>query len=691
MSDITFNTNDFEYRNIPLSELRSTNDLSKDDFLLVSKHINPDNVYNSRIISYENFSQQISTDLEIQNLRQIILSASDMILSNSTSIKSVGSESEPHIICGIKENNFGVIDDISSISLSSAMSHIFDTNTFNQICAVNSPWVLKSNIVSDIGDDENKVASQKLANVLSNEVSNNYIKKSSIVNDINYSSSDNVASQNLIKSLSNEVSSNFITNDRIESEITTINDSDNINDNVASIGLIKELSDIVDRNYIKKSQIVNVLSEEPLETNIASEKLINDLSNTIEQTYTKVNEIDAYVPRSWITDEIEEGSSQKVASQKLAKGLSDEIDRIFPSGRDGEVYFATNGTVTKKTLMDLNVFVCEDENDVLSVKSFPNIPMTRNMFADWEIGACTENNGIKWYGYDNDFLGGGSDGLARPGFAKWERLSSSPTIITQRTNPSEHTFCTTPYATNKFDITLSAKSTSNDDNDTFGIVASYIEDDNGTPHTLIFACHGGDTVGYLNNKPHHFACFYDNFFKICISKKTDINDNIIWKNYSQGILMRVIRDGNKLSAITGEPSDTSKPEINYNDDKYRIEIDLKKLSVIPSSSTDDIAVYDDNIKGLSIFRDKPGKIGVYNFSQEATSYTFPDFNTKRIIINAQTNEIYSYYKYGNVENIEQITDKSAFDYVGVGRFTKNTITNKTFYVTQTGFIKVSEL
>jgi hypothetical protein len=65
------------------------------------------------------------------------------------------------------------------------MKKILDTNIFDKISATNSPWILLNNITNEIGDSTTKVASQTLVKCLSDEVSNNYVKKSDIVNDIN--------------------------------------------------------------------------------------------------------------------------------------------------------------------------------------------------------------------------------------------------------------------------------------------------------------------------------------------------------------------------------------------------------------------------------------------------------------------------------------------------------------------------
>jgi hypothetical protein len=74
--------------------------------------------------------------------------------------------------------------------------------------------------------------------------------------------------------------------------------------------------------------------------------------------------------------------------------------------------------------MDLNVFVCEDEADLSVVENFPyeDSDITRNMFADWEIGSYHEG---KWYGYDNDF----KKDLTDKGYSNWERSNYTSKII----------------------------------------------------------------------------------------------------------------------------------------------------------------------------------------------------------------------------------------------------------------------
>jgi hypothetical protein len=228
--------------------------------------------------------------------------------------------------------------------------------------------------------------------------------------------------------------------------------------------------------------------------------------------------------------------------------------------------------------MDLGVFVCENSEDIKNSLSFPESPV-RNVFADWEVGSKRYD---RWYGYDNDFKISG-----RPGVLSWDKNNEDKTLLIQSLNTEDFTFCVTPYETNKYDITLSVRSNKTD-NDVFGIVASYVEDENGRPHILSFC---------RNREPSrpYFYCMYDKVDGVCLSSNL-IETSSNWNIFSSGVLIRVIRDGSKISAITGDPLSSGTPELNYNS-SYRIEVDL--------SSTD--RPY------LNVFN-KPGKIGVHNFS-----------------------------------------------------------------------------
>ena len=141
-------------------------------------------------------------------------------------------------------------------------------------------------MVSVLGIDTGKVASQSLAYDLSNAVSTDYIHKNRLTSDLNganqSTASAMVASQKLAYDLSNCVSSNFLW---INQVVDYLGDDDKL---AASQSLVKALSDYVLNNCMKKSEggnfvpVSDVTSDFGSSTEkVASQYLANQLCTYI--------------------------------------------------------------------------------------------------------------------------------------------------------------------------------------------------------------------------------------------------------------------------------------------------------------------------------------------------------------------------------------------------------------------------
>ena len=80
-----------------------------------------------------------------------------------------------------------------------------------------------------------------------------------------------------------------------------------------------------------------------------------------------------------------------------------------------------------------------------------------------------------------------------------------------------------------------------------------------------------------------------------------------------------------------------------------------------------------------------GKIGFLSESQPMSYYKIINFKVEKRIIKTNTNELVTY----DIDGIRTSTPGKMTEIAGIGRFIKNTATNKTFYVGDSSFIKIA--
>lgn len=176
-----------------------------------------------------------------------------------------------------------------------------------------------------------------------------------------------------------------------------------------------------------------------------------------------------------------------MASQSLAQDLSDTVEAFYtevqskiPIGLSGEVfYLSPNGDVVNQTIMNLDVFVCESDADIVASKNY--VVSLRDVFTTWNKGGTF--NGT-WYGYTPNYVGGNSSIGYRSGLSAWV-YNSSNSSIEQPVNTTDYSFYTSILKYNKYDVKVRCYSTDSD-NDYNGLVAAFAEDSSGKPHTLSF-------------------------------------------------------------------------------------------------------------------------------------------------------------------------------------------------------------
>ena len=115
----------------------------------------------------------------------------------------------------------------------------------------------------------------------------------------------------------------------------------------------------------------------PDEDKAASQSLINDLSVHVSNNYLRSEPSGDVVLESQVLSVIGP-STTDVASQSLAKDLSDSVERFYadvqskiPVGLCGQVfYLSPKGVPVKQTIMNLDVFVCESDADIVASRDY---------------------------------------------------------------------------------------------------------------------------------------------------------------------------------------------------------------------------------------------------------------------------------------------------------------------------------
>lgn len=146
-----------------------------------------------------------------------------------------------------------------------------------------------------------------------------------------------------------------------------------------------------------------------------------------------------------------------------------------------------------------------------------------------------------------------------------------------------------------------------------------------------------------------------------------------------GTIIHIIREYDILSAITSKFSTTKSTLVEYNPSKYVVNLSSMEVEGEKGSNFN-------ALKGtLDAFRGSAA-IGFSTMSQPNSFYDIIQWNVPKIIIDSRNNQISSFYK----DYPPEVLTGNAMEYVGIGRLTKNIVTNKTYYVSQSGFTKIAE-
>lgn len=345
-------------------------------------------------------------------------------------------------------------------------------------------------------------------------------------------------------------------------------------------------------------------------------------------------------------------------------------------------YLSPNGGAVKQTIMNLDVFVCESDDDIVASRDYVVSP--QDVFTSWNKGGTY--NGT-WYGYTPNYIGG-----IRPGIDAWV-YNSSKSSIEQTIGTTDYSFYTSPVGYDRYDIKVRCYSTGADSNYN-GLIAAFAEDSSGKPHTLSFlrklspndfanesvwtcridAC--SDTDGFPTTDTTLLSI--DNTWLLKAQNGVNIT-NSNWGKLTGGTLIHIIREYDVISAVTSRFSTSKSNLVEYAASKYVVNLSSLEAEGARGGKFDTLKATLPSFAG-------PAKIGFSTMSQPNSFYEILKWDVPRIVIDARTKQISSFYR---DYDPEVLTD-DATQYVGIGRLTKNIATNKTYYVTNGGFTKFAE-
>ena len=377
---------------------------------------------------------------------------------------------------------------------------------------------------------------------------------------------------------------------------------------------------------------------------------------------SKWNQLEAYYPSSYVG----------AHAHTHEVGGNDEINIDYsqlPHTTEGTVIFGTGVESTNKPVSGFTLmegYVCENQDEVNKIKN-ENTDQ-KIIFDTWErFSHLNATSGSNVTGDENNAIPNE--------LTKWNYDTNTNTINCTINSSSFIGFVSPKkYTDYTFKVTL--KSLDGDD-DTIGIILAYIRDSNGIPHTLSLLRKYGDVgpvlygVVYDYNKST-YKLIKDgsllvkwpngNYGSNYNESGYKRNPGNAWSSATNGITVEAVRNGDIITTKTSELNETSLL------DSSLLTIDLNSDPV------------------LNIFK-QPSSIGYCCNSQNKSSWsniTFTEPSTK--IYNLENN------------TVEEVIDgtwaiapnETVYTEFKPGRFVRNKITEKCFYIHDGYTSKISE-
>lgn len=427
-------------------------------------------------------------------------------------------------------------------------------------------------------------------------------------------------------------------------------------------------------------------------------------------------------------------------------------DMINIYGQEGDVaYLTPNDGIKNQTILRSDVYVCENDNDLTA--SLANKLSFKEVFDSWHVGdmysnknygyssdyprnyrtlnecltfqqdpasyhypdhtfsltsynqltsQVPENNWLvhtyKYYDptdssltsleYGGQYTSCAIDSQAF-GYNFWVYNSAISSII-QPMNTNGWSFYYSPLKYTNYDIEVELAST-NSDNDYIGLVAAVNEDVQGKQHVLSFVRVGGTN---------------DKFGDTPEEERTPDNALCSWlaivDEYDWPTPITPSSSGHTQNVIAAaRPSDESSTFNHHwsTGGKTKIKISRRGNSLTAWTTpfyTSGSPAYEAplivnlaNVKGLTCFSEAAGggSVGFTTNSQPMSYYKILSLNLPKTIAKTYTNELCTFYGDGSSTCIQGNIAKE----VGIGRFTKNLATGKTFYINNSSFTKIAEI
>ena len=344
----------------------------------------------------------------------------------------------------------------------------------------------------------------------------------------------------------------------------------------------------------------------------------------------------------------------------------------FPVGNKGDVIISTEDeNVVGLYPINITSYVCESAEEVAKCKN--SKPSMQDLF-------------LRYSRISHSALTTVPDIVTNPGgypaapseLLSWE-YKKNENLIYNTTNSASFIGLISPDKYTEYDFDVIVKS-SNIDDDTIGVVATFARDASGKEHTLSFlrSCGGSNFT---------WTCYYDSSqsTSFAIANKSNVirwgngatgatpqeagyvaqNPAHGWNGHPNGTRIYVSRRGNIITASTSQLDETT----------------LVKTSEIKIDLTSD--------SRLRIFT-KPCAMGYCAHSQPHCSWYINSFiDPSQRIYDVETNVIWEYNTTAG-EWEKYSTNKTIMDLLVPGRYVYNPVTYKLFYVRETFVELVSD-
>lgn len=327
-----------------------------------------------------------------------------------------------------------------------------------------------------------------------------------------------------------------------------------------------------------------------------------------------------------------------------------ESELVIRGDNGDVVYHDGNNVFAQKIMCDGYVVTTAEELAECKNAS----PSFADVFATWKKFSHLDAN----------------DNAVSADLNNWYYDSTLNTVV-QPNNSTSYNGFISPKSYSTYDITVRVYSTNQDD-DTIGLVAAFAKDNNGKEHTLSFVRAANGTGGKTWVAVLDYRAFSltstENGQSIIVDKSDAAPASVNkWSELGTGSVINITRNGNVFTAKCSQFNS------NTIDSSTLITIDLDTWSnVYPT---------------LELFKGK-APWGYSNFSQAQSKYENISIPNDNFIFDLVNDEVLLFNF--NTKQWEVMPNTTPIEAIGTGRFSYNDITDKLFYNDGSNVILVSK-